>query len=436
MSNTALAWLTAYAAGLLLSVVEPFYGLLAYLLDYYAHPPLRWWGDDLPDLRWSLLAASVLLCVYLLKGRNLFDPRILRHGQTKWLLGFLAVATLVTFWAVDVNRSLHYLTDIAKLALLYLLIVGTVRTRNQFRWFVLVMIVGAFMWGLDAYFDPKRRAGRLYGIGGPDSDADNSTAAHLLTVLPFLGIYLLKGVRWERLIALIATPFVVNTIILCNSRGATVAIAVMALAAVVLARGKTRWQIATLGLVGGVLFLYLTDPQFIERQLTLFHYEEDTSATGRLEAWEGALALMADYPLGAGGGGWDAMSPVYIPDIVAAYGGEERTVHNTYLLVGSDWGIPGLILFLGFVGSTLRELHEIRRRTTDQRIYFESFALEVALVGFLTAAFFINRPYAEILYWLSALTAVLQNIAAGAWAEAPEPAASEDLELTEPRPAS
>lgn len=410
MSKTALAWLIAYGAGLLLSVVDPFYALLAYLLDYYAHPPLRWWGLALPDLRWSLLAAGVLLLAYLFNGRSLVDRSILRHRQTKWLLGFLGVAILVTAFAVSVDRSLHYLSDIAKLTLLYLLILGTVRTRSQFRWFVLVMIVGAFIWGVDAFENPKRKAGRLVGIGGPDSDADNSTAAHLLTVLPFLAVYLLKGTAWMRAVCLVAAPFIVNTLILCNSRGASVAIAVAGLSSLLLARGKTRLQLGAMVLLAGVLFVALTDRTFLNRQVTLFSSEQDTSTTGRLDAWKGALELMRDRPFGSGGGGWDIMSPVYIPEVVEAHGGQERTVHNTYLLAGADWGVPGLVLFLGFIASTLRQLHRIRNETGDELIYVESLALEVGLIGFLTAAVFINRLYAEVLYWFAALSGALANI--------------------------
>jgi hypothetical protein len=40
----------------------------------------------------------------------------------------------------------------------------------------------------------------------------------------------------------------------------------------------------------------------------------------------------------------------------------------------------------------------------------ETLALEVALFSFLGAAFFINRMYAEILYWLVALSTSLANI--------------------------
>jgi len=87
-----------------------------------------------------------------------------------------------------------------------------------------------------------------------------------------------------------------------------------------------------------------------------------------------------------------------------------RAVHNTYIWAAADWGIAGLIAFLGFVVSGLLTLHRIRYETTSDQMKLETLALEVALISFLGAAVFINRMYAEILYWLVALSASLANI--------------------------
>lgn len=62
MSLTAFGFLIVYAALLLIALVRfPFAGLLAYLWAFYNHPPSRWWGADLPDMRLSLVAAIVTL---------------------------------------------------------------------------------------------------------------------------------------------------------------------------------------------------------------------------------------------------------------------------------------------------------------------------------------------------------------------------------------
>ena len=351
---------------------------------------------------------------YLFRGKSLLDRAILQHRQTKWLLGFVSVAAIVTPFAVSPDRSLHYLIILVKLTLLYFLIVGTVRTHKQFRWFVMAMILGGLLWGINTYDDPRiSDAGRLAGVGGPDSFDNNAAAAHLVSLLPFIGIYFLSGNYREKLICLIAAPFVLNTIILINSRGATIALVVAAVVGLVLARGKARFQIAGMLLLAAIVFLLLVGQPFIDRQLTLFEYWKDNSATARLDSWKGAIELAKDYPLGAGGGGYKILSPVYIPEIVASHQGQLRSVHNSYLVVWTDWGILGLIAFLGLIGSTLWELHQIRRSTSDRRLQLDSLALEVALIAFLTSAFFIVKTYGEILYWLVGLTAVLRNVQLG-----------------------
>src|SRR5690606_29562429 len=98
--------------------------------------------------------------------------------------------------------------------------------------------------------------------------------------------------------------------------GATVAMVAMGCAGVVLSSGVLRLKVAALGLAGLLATVVLADPQFLERQVTIVAGERDGSAQGRLDAWAGALELMMDYPLGAGGGGFDILSPVYIPEVV------------------------------------------------------------------------------------------------------------------------
>jgi hypothetical protein len=46
----------------------------------------------------------------------------------------------------------------------------------------------------------------------------------------------------------------------------------------------------------------------------------------------------------------------------------------------------------------------------SERMKLESLALEVAIIAFLGASVFVNRLYAEMLYWLLALSVALTNI--------------------------
>lgn len=421
MSKTALAWTIGLLTGTVLNFRDPIFGLLTYLWEYYNHPPLRWWGNQVPDWRWSLLMGTMLLVSYTLHGKTLFRREIFRHRQTQWLVGFFIITALVTtFLAIDPVRSRGYVLDLGKLTVLFCLIIGVVDSYRKYQWVTAALILGALSWGVDAYLDPNFSDGRLIQVGGPDSYDDNAAAAHVIPVLPFLALYFWYGNKWQRVLAIVSAPFIINMIILCNSRGASAGIAVALLAGVLLMQWRLRLRLALVALVSVPVLLTLVDQNFIERQWTLVDYlregpageaaQYDGATTERLISWGGALELIADQPLGVGGGGFDMLSPVYAREVVERHEGELRAVHNTYLWVGSDWGVVGLIAFLGFIVSGLLALHRIRRESKNERLRLESLALEVGLIAFLGAAVFINRQYAEILYWLMALSAALANI--------------------------
>jgi O-antigen ligase len=270
-------------------------------------------------------------------------------------------------------------------------------------------IAGAGWWGWQAYIDPKRVSGRLINIGSSDTLNDNLAAAHLLTVLPILCVYALTAKdKRLRLLALVTAPFIVNTFILCNSRGATVGLAVGMAVAMLLARKGHRLRMLAAAAMVGVMFVALADQTFIDRQKTI--NDEDAGAE-RIATWQGAARLLKDHPLGVGGGGFEYLSPVYIAEIVEAHDGERRSVHNTWLLLATEWGIQGFVLFCGFIGATILMLHRIRRLARDhQDLYYRSLAVQVGLVSTLTAATFSNRFLGESIYWLCGLSFALYRI--------------------------
>ena len=61
MSLTALAWIIVFVSLVALSFKRAAYGLSLYLFTMFLLPQMWWWGDELPDFRWNLLAACVFL---------------------------------------------------------------------------------------------------------------------------------------------------------------------------------------------------------------------------------------------------------------------------------------------------------------------------------------------------------------------------------------
>jgi len=427
MSITALMWVVLYAASIVLAFSNPLFASLGYLLEYYMRPDLKWWGDELPVLRYNLIVSLTLGLTFLMRRAALREMVPVPNRTLPFLYALAGIMVLGTATvAVDTAISWHWTVQWFKIAIIFpLLVIGVVRSRRDVNLFILVHILGAFWWGWESYIDPSREAGRLKSVGSGDSADDNGAAAHLVTVIPLAVTYVLVEKDWRfRLPALIAVPFIVNTIILCNSRGSTVGMGVALLAALVLVKRGKRLNLALAGAAMVAVVVLMADEQFIERQQTTANYEEDNSATERLQTWKGAANLIKDHPLGTGGRGFHLLSPKYIPEIVAAHGGDRRAPHNTWVMVLCEWGLAGFICYLGIYLSALWTLEKVKRRVSalDQSFYYwRAFAMQLGLIAFLTASTFTDRLYAEAGYWLVGLSFALYRVQLTDAVEAGEP---------------
>ena len=102
-------------------------------------------------------------------------------------------------------------------------------------------------------------------------------------------------------------PLIVNVVLLCNSRGAFLAAIVSAVVFIAMSPGRIRSKAVKTVAVGAFgVFLLMGDVRIMDRFLTTFASEEerDSSAQSRLNFAGAGLAMIGDYPLGAGGNGF------------------------------------------------------------------------------------------------------------------------------------
>ncbi len=190
MSKMGLFWLATYFGNIFAGVLHPIYPMIAYLTFYYMPPHLNWWGrNDLPDLRYSLLASAAIVASLVVARGNMEHQKTEKNPAFSWILAFGANSVVVTAWALQMFRSWGYTVAVLKLVLLYSLIPAVVRAPVHFDTFATVHVVGAAYWGYKAWDNPKRQSGRLQEVGGPDTQNDNQAAGHLLTVLPFAALF-------------------------------------------------------------------------------------------------------------------------------------------------------------------------------------------------------------------------------------------------------
>ena len=120
------------------------------------------------------------------------------------------------------------------------------------------------------------------------------------------------------------------------------------------AYGKFKWRFVLPGIlvVAAVVCFFWhstadTDQWYLKRLDV-----SRPSAQHRVSAWRGAVQMMWDHPLGVG---WNNAIGVYGKDYSPPEGGAAALTMNSYLMLGTELGLPGLLCFVAYVGLCFRK---------------------------------------------------------------------------------
>ena len=288
---------------------------------------------------------------------------------------------------------------------------------KKFYFLLFVFLGGEFYLGWVAWEVGRNSGSRLEGIGPSGADAANFAAASMVVAIPILFSYVISKKNIFKLPYIIISAFVLNGLVLINSRGSFVGLIGAMLFLIVKTMSnfgisnKKKIIIIAMTFLGIAGSFYLMDDVFISRFSTL----SDTSTEGsgaRMLIWSKGFDVVKDYPFGVGRRGFSFLSPEYVASDMLAETGE-RAIHNTYLQALTDMGYVGGGLFLIFVLSNLRyaEKHIAKlRKLKLQDELFLFIALESSFVAYLTTVVFINGLYMEMIYFTSAFIIIFGRL--------------------------
>ena len=426
MSISAIAFILIFFGGCLASLLAtPFYGILLYAFEYFLNPASRWWYVSVPNLRFSLVTMIVIVVGFFLKRTDFKDNRILAVPQTKWVLLLCLAVFCSSFWAVDPFMYGILSGRFYKYIIFVFFLYKIIDSPKRMEWFLSIYCLGIFYISWIGWQMGRTGNGRLEGIGSPDSPDVNTAAAMVVTAVPLLLFYVLYGKnKWFKGGALVGLAFVLNCLVLMGSRGAFLGLAACAVYFSLYALSMAKVSLSVkvkivFGFAGGIaLFVYLADAFFWERIVTLTNIDPEEGSGRRVNFWMATFDMLAHHPLGLGGGGYEYLSPQYLPAEWMAQGSGggvgRRAVHSIWFEVLADLGYHGILIFAGYILSNFLLLRRLRKYLIQQGrdVYYvlQSVALEAAFVAFLVASTFINRFYSEILYWLPAMIAAYANI--------------------------
>jgi len=383
---------------------HPFIGIIGYLFTYNINPVGHWWGVPLVDwgIRYSLflvVGTGIGIIIYRskLKFKSLFV------SQEILLILFLGIIWLSIPFGLGFNSEDTNAIKMTKVVIIILMASHIITDFKKYEIMLWTLIIAGLYLGYETYQAPDWmfEGGRIdRGIGGSDFNEGNFLGSHFGILLPFIGVMFLKGGWKNKVICLISGVFVINGVILCRSRGVFLAILLGIITAIIFSIRGMRKRIL-LGIIIAMLgSVFLIDPGFWSRMesIEIDTSEMGPSAQGRILAWEAALSITWDYPLGIGEGNFKKYVGQYNPNIPG------KDTHDTFLRCLAELGVQGLFIYMLLIANAfniLRKLRtQVRRMANETDFRWHIYGLTVSIIIFISSGMFITHTYIEELYWL------------------------------------
>jgi hypothetical protein len=166
--------------------------------------------------------------------------------------------------------------------------------------------------------------------------------------------------RWSRLLTLLAAGVAV---FLTQSRDSLL----LLIAYVVLSRLRTPRRQIMVFVVAGVMILLVYATGTLSLACIHLYGQSLSDTSGRVFIWQVGLNLLRRFPLGMGYAGYEEA-------LMAGTGRDTSfTVHNTYLNIAAQFGLPFLAVYLFYVGQLFRSTRSSLSRAFVLATYLWAF---------------------------------------------------------------
>jgi len=383
-----------------------FWMISCYLFVEYVRPQSIMPALDV--LPWGKLFLVLSGVSFMLQKKKVW----VKSFVNKPLIWYLILVLVSSAYAIDPDFSRKNWVNYFGWVISFFLIINLVNNRMRFYIFVLIFfaaslklsIFGSYTWAL------RGVSFTSWGIKGPPGFFENSGeyAIQMLMFFPlalgFMWASWSRAKLWEKaiLVAMVITPIL--AIMAASSRGAQLALLVQL---IFLFRKKifsAKYVLFALS-IGFSALLLLPD----EQKDRFKSIGDDKSSRQRMLYIENGVEMIQNNPmLGVGYFNF----PIYYTrhyrsDMLFKHA---EHPHNLFIQVGSDVGIPGLVVYMLIVFGFFRTANAITVSPEDQLSSSLRDGLVVGVVGFLVAAQFVSVVYYPFFWIALAFVVALKNI--------------------------
>lgn len=382
-----------------------FAGLFLFMFFIYFRPYEL--SSHLTFLKNSAFWIAIFTIVVYLPTQMGLEKKRRRRPREVVLILCLAVTALLSIpGSLDVDWAWTSFIEYSKVVVMFVVLVNVVRTEKRLKALILLALVASCVMAAAAVND--YRLGRLVesglrieGVIGGLFSNPNDLALHLVTMIP-LAVGLLfgsKGILRKLIYAACAVLFLTGVVATFSRGGFVGLVCVMAALAWKLAR-KNRILFAIGGLVL-VLIVVVAGPGGYKSRVT---EGTDASAVARTGELKRSIFLMSRHPLfGLGMNNFILFSNT------------SHASHNAYTQVGSELGIPAMVIYILFLITPLKRLGKARQEVEPtrarDRLYYLSVGIEVSLIGYMVTSFFLSVAYLWYVYFLVGYAVALRRLA-------------------------
>ena len=381
--------------GCIATLRRPWIGVLLWTWLSIMNPHRYTYGFAYSAPLAAMAFASVAVGLLMTKERE--SP--LKGSPVTWLLVFMAWMTVSWLNGLDVAGDYESWKQVMKID--GMILVALILLRSKEHIFALIWVAAGSVAILGVkggiFTIVSGGSNRVWGPSGSYIEDNNAFALALVMTIPLLRFLQMQlQDRKAKTAMLFAMILLAASALGSYSRGALLAIAAMAVT--LWWRGKNKFYTAVIFVAVALPLLAFMPAEWVARMDTIFTYEDDGSAMGRIGAWWNSWNIALHYVTGAGFNTatrelFARFSP--FPDSVLV-------AHSIYFQVLGNHGFPGLVIFLSMWFFTWRSAGWLRHQknlSPNTQWTADLGALsQVSLVGYLVGGAFLNLAYFDLPY--------------------------------------